>query len=999
MTADGKRNSLALARPRRSFSLRTYLVLLVLLVLLPNAVLLIHTAFIQHRQAAVAAERRALELARTAALKQMRLIAHSRALLLSVSELLLQASRLQHCNRHLAVLHAAAPYYTNLGVINAHGRIICSAIPLAHSITVADRTYFRRAWSGQGLVVGNYQIGRVTGKPTLVFALPAAGPREHYVVFAAVDLAWVRHMIAGLPRGHGTTITVADGHGTVLAQDPDAQARIGKPFPNLALMRRIRHAGSPGTAELAGPDHVMRLYGFAPLAIGSGSHLYVIAGIARTVAFAAANAAFARNLILFSLVALVALAAAWIGSNLLILRRATAISHAAHLLSQGNFAARTGIGHDENEFGKIASALDDMAEKLQHHQRDIDTQNQLLGQVNRALLTLGACNRTLVRALDEQSLLEEMCRVIVDTGGYRLAWVGYAEHDARKHIRMVAHAGFNQGYLESLGLTWEDNERGRGPAGTAIRTGAPCLVHDVTTDARFGIWRQDAVSRGYRACIALPLRISGQTTGVLLIYAQEIGAFSTREVQLLSELAGDVEFGIEALRTRAHSEKAHEALWQMAYYDQVTGLPNHTRLSEFLQQLLGEAPGNGHPFSLMILDIDRFRDINDAIGTRHANRLLHRIAQRIRNAIPEEEMVVRMRGDEFAVLLPEHDRDYAIETSRRVMEIMREPFADGDLSLDVQLSIGITQFPRDGTEAEQLLRRADLAVRRAKQSENGYALYEPELDDDSPRRLALASDLRQAIDTGELIQYYQPKIDMHTGELAGVEALARWTSRKYGNISPDEFISLAEQTGLIRPLTYSAIETALRQQRAWALTGMNIPVAVNLSARNLHDSTLLDRITQLMQAYDVPPGNLELEITETAIMADPGGALEILNRLSSMGIQLSIDDFGTGYSSLGYLGKLPVNAIKIDKSFVIDMISNADSEMIVHSTIGLAHDLRLHVVAEGIESTAVWRRLHALGCDTAQGYLVARPMPARDLETWLQEQMKTGVWEGRIDAA
>ena len=989
-------------RVLRSLSLRAYLLFLVLLVLLPTAGLLVHTAIDQRRLAAVAAEHRALRIARIADLEQLQLVTASRALLTSVSQILVpHASQMRRCAPLLASLLKTEPYYINLGVINASGRIVCSAVPSAHPVMVADRAYFRRALMTGRFAIGNYQVGRITDERTLNFAVPVLSREgsQRWVVFAAVNLSWIHRMIASMSLPHGLDVTVVDARGTVLARAPDSGTAIGQSIAGSPLMRILKHLNRSGTTELTGVGGVADLYGFTPLDVSTHGDVYVIASTPKAIALASANRAFIQNLALFVMVALAALGAAWVGADALILRRAKAISKAAHRLGQGDMTARTGLRHDHGDFGQVAFALDDMAGKLQRHEDEIDAANRRMHQINRALLTLGSCNRTLVRAVDEESLLEGMCRVIVETGGYRLAWVGYARADAGKSIDVRAQAGFDQGYLGSIRLTWADTERGRGPAGTAIRTGAPCLVHDLLSDARFGPWRQDAMKHGYRACIGLPLRVNGQVIGVLMIYSAESDAFADREVDLLTELAADIAFGIETLRTRALSQKAHETIWRMAYYDEVTGLPNHARLTEFLQQMLSDNADDAHSFSLLMLDVDRFREINDAVGIEHANALLHEIGARIRSALPEEELVARMRGDDFAALLPDNDADHAIRTAQRIMEIMKQPFNTGELSLDVRVSIGIAQFPQHGNQVDQLLRRADLAVRRAKRSDSGYSFYEPDIDDDSPRRLALACDLRQAIDTNLLLQYYQPKIDMKTGQLCGVEALARWHNKQYGIIPPDEFIPLAEHTGLIRPLTYKVIETAMKQLRAWADMGRRIPIAVNLSAHNLHDPGLVKRIGELVDAYHIECSQLEMEITETAIMEDPSGALDVLTKLSHMGITLSIDDFGTGYSSLSYLNKLPVNTIKIDKSFVIDMLSNEDAALIVQSTIGLAHDLGLRVVAEGIESAASWKRLAELGCDVAQGYHVARPMPDHDLKQWVENQCKTGVWTGYVDAA
>jgi len=984
----------------RPTSLRTRLLLLpILSVLLPTAGLLINSAVNQRHLAATAARRDALRLVHAANLHQTEMVVATRQLLLSLARLpVVRQTRIHGpCSPVLADLLKIQPYYTNLGIAAINGKVLCSAVPLPRPVNVADRAYFRRALETRNFAIGNYQIGRITGKSMIVFGAPVFDNdgKAKLVVFAAVDLPRLNQLISEVPLPQDSTVTLVDSHGTVLAHLPDPQAWVGKSIAKSPLMRAMQAHKIEDTAELAGPDGITRFYGFTPLHISPTDDAYLAAGVPKAAAFAPINSTFISSMEIFTVLALLALTAAWIGGDVLIVRRVNAISRAAKRLAHGDMTARTGLPHGSDEFGQVARGFDDMAEKLERHQSEIDTANKELKQINRALMTLGSGNRALVRAVDEQSLLESMCRLIVETGGYRLAWVGYIEFDEYKSIRLAAQAGFDEGYLEALNLTWADTKRGRGPAGTAIRTGAPCIVRDILTDVRFDPWRDDAVRRGYASAIALPLNIRGRIVGVLCIYSSESDTFASAEVSLLEELANDLAFGIATLRTRTQSEQAHETVWRMAYYDAITGLPNHTRLAEFIQQILLDASPDSGPFALLLLDVDRFRDVNDALGIAQANSLLQEIGRRIRQMLPDTEMVARMRGDEFAILLPQSDAAHAIDTAQRILATMEEPFVMADLSLDVRVNIGVVFGPQHGDQADFLIRRADLAVRRAKQSDAGYAVYTAEQDDDSPRRLALAADLRQAIEGDQLLLYFQPKIDIKTGRICGVESLARWNHPQRGAVPPDEFIRLAEHTGLIRPLTYRVLEIAARQARAWLDIGLSIPIAVNLSARNLCDTRLLDKIKDLITTWGIESGQLELEITETAIMEDPAGALDILTRLSDMGIALSIDDFGTGYSSLSYLMKLPVDSIKIDKSFVIDMLSNNDSVVIVRSTIVLAHDLGLQVVAEGVESEAIWQHLTALGCDVAQGYHIGRPMPVADFEHWLRQSCSKHVWSGR----
>ena len=316
--------------------------------------------------------------------------------------------------------------------------------------------------------------------------------------------------------------------------------------------------------------------------------------------------------------------------------------------------------------------------------------------------------------------------------------------------------------------------------------------------------------------------------------------------------------------------------------------------------------------------------------------------------------------------------------------VLDRPFRHQELSLEVGATIGIAMYPEHGEDASTLLQRADVAMYAAKESNGGIEIYNAELDHYSPRRLALVGELRQAIEQGELAVYYQPKADLETGIVTGAEALVRWNHREYGFLPPDDFIPIAEHTGLIGPLTTFVLRVALRQCKAWQDSGMQMNIAVNLSARSLLDVNLPTEVAALLAEADLEPGSLMLEITESSVMSDPGRTIAVLHELSAMGVHLSVDDFGTGYSSLSYLKKLPVNEVKIDKSFVLTMCSSESEAAIVRSIVDLGRNLKLHVLAEGVEDQETWDRLRQMGCHSAQGFHLGRPQPAADLTAWLR---------------
>jgi diguanylate cyclase (GGDEF)-like protein len=426
--------------------------------------------------------------------------------------------------------------------------------------------------------------------------------------------------------------------------------------------------------------------------------------------------------------------------------------------------------------------------------------------------------------------------------------------------------------------------------------------------------------------------------------------------------------------------KEHQAL-----HDALTDLPNRLLFRDRVDQAITSSQRTGDIAAVMLMDLDHFKEINDTLGHHHGDRLLQEVAQRLQGALRDSDTVARLGGDEFGVLLPRlSGPEAATEVANDLLEHLREPFVVDDLTLEVDASIGVAIFPDHGADTETLLQRADIAMYSAKSSSGGSMLFEASQDRHSPRRLALAGELRSAISNGQIVLYFQSKADLRTGQIVGVEALARWDHPRFGVVGPTEFVPIAEQTGLIGPLTSCVLNKALAQLRAWSESGHDLTVAVNLSARSFLDTQLAVEIPALLERHGVAPARLELELTESMLMHDPQRAQATLERLKSIGVTLAVDDFGTGYSSLANLRRLPVDVIKIDKAFVIDMETSPSDAAIVSATVDLAHSLGLRAVAEGVESDEVWRRLAALGCDIAQGFHVSRPVPARDLAPLLQ---------------
>jgi diguanylate cyclase (GGDEF)-like protein len=423
-------------------------------------------------------------------------------------------------------------------------------------------------------------------------------------------------------------------------------------------------------------------------------------------------------------------------------------------------------------------------------------------------------------------------------------------------------------------------------------------------------------------------------------------------------------------------------------HDVLTGLPNRALFSDRLEHRLRSANRDPSPFSVLAFDLDRFKEINDTLGHSTGDYLLREIDSRVRPALRSGDTLARIGGDEFAVLLPAADGDHALRVAGRLLSALREPFTLDHLRVSVGASIGIVTFPTHGEDGETLVQRADVAMYLAKGNGLGVSVYDRSADPYNPERLALVGELRSAIAAEELELYYQPLFDTADMHVGAVEALARWRHPTRGMRSPDEFIPIAEQTGLIKPLTMLVTRMAARQCREWNESGLALTVAVNLSAENLLDLELVDDVARILDEERLPAGRLEIEVTESMVMVDPERATAQLRRLSAMGIRLAIDDFGTGHSSLAYLRSLPVSDLKIDRAFIRDLATSEDDAAIVRSTIELAHQLGLRVVAEGVEDAASLTILQELNCDRAQGFHLCRPAPAEQLLAQLQRHSR-----------
>jgi diguanylate cyclase (GGDEF)-like protein len=659
-------------------------------------------------------------------------------------------------------------------------------------------------------------------------------------------------------------------------------------------------------------------------------------------------------------------------------------------LSAGNLAARLRSA-DRTEFGVLAGSLNRMADALQAAHARQQEQSTELQRLNRALRVLSQCNETLVRATSEDELVGSICRHVVEIGGYRLAWVGYACHDQARSIEPAAHAGTDRDYVDQLHLSWGDDERRRGVGGTAVRERRVVLARQLSTDPVFEAWRAAALQRRLASCIALPLQAKGDVLGMLCIYAEEDDAFDSEEIKVLQELTDDLAYGIASLREAEQRSRFERELEHQANFDALTGLANRFTLEARLTQSVADAKRHGNKLALMSIDLDRFKLVNDTLGHGVGDQLLTEVARLLSAAVRESDTVARLGGDEFVVLLKDIEAMAdAATVAGKLIAALNTPICIDGHEIRPSASIGISLFPDDGEDVSTLMRNADTAMHHAKALGGGsFRFFAPQMNERVAARFAMEADLRRALEHGELLVYYQPQVSLSSGVMTGAEALVRWRHPSKGMVSPAEFIPLAEETGLIEPLGEWVIGSVCRQLRAWLDAGVPVqPVAVNLSARQFRQSELVPLIAQSLADNGLDPALLTLEITEGAVMHDVEAAVVTVRQLKALGVRLSLDDFGTGYSSLSYLKRFPIDHLKIDQSFVREITTDPDSAVICNAVIGLAHSLRMTVIAEGVETEAQMQYLRRQRCDEMQGYLFSKPVPAQEFAGLLGEDRR-----------
>jgi PAS domain S-box-containing protein/diguanylate cyclase (GGDEF)-like protein len=599
-------------------------------------------------------------------------------------------------------------------------------------------------------------------------------------------------------------------------------------------------------------------------------------------------------------------------------------------------------------------------------------------RLNRVYAVLSGINNLIVRTRDREELFRGACRIAVEQGAFKMAWIGEIDPETLDG-KVVAWCGGEESYVEKIPITARDGTPASDrPACRALRLTQPVISNDIATDPSVAPIRKDLLARGHKSIGCFPLTLNARAEAVLSLCSGEVNTFDEGEMRLLRELAGDISFALD------HIQKA-EHLDYLAYYDEVTGLANRTLFRERVGQFVSAAGREGKMLAIAKIDIERFKTINDTFGRQAGDALLRQIAKRARLAVTDPNWLACTGGDRFAAVFPDMARvdDAARRIALRYREIFEAPFDIGGTELRVADRLGIAMFPEDGADADTLMRNAESALKKAKASGERYLFYAQQMTERVAERLNLENKLRRAVEKEEFVLHYQPKVDLASGAITGVEALIRWNDPATGLVPPGHFIPLLEETGLILEVGSWALTQAVRDHSHWLGLGVPAPrIAVNVSPIQLRQRDFVETVKRAIASGASPTG-IDLEITESLIMEDMAGNIAKLNAIRELGLTLFIDDFGTGYSSLGYLARLPVQSLKIDRSFVVTMLEDPNIMTLVSTIISLAHSLKLKVVAEGVDKDEQAKILRLLRCEEMQGYLFSKPVPRDEIAVML----------------
>lgn len=969
----------------RFFTLRVRLLLLVLLALVPVLALVLAAGLEARHAEGSRVQEQAMQLVRQIARDQEQSINESRQFLITLAQLpALLARDAAACSRFMANARKQYPRYANLGALLPDGRVFCSAQPFTPGTRATSNAWFRRALESRDFAMSDYHIGGITGRAVVTLAQTAldSSGAVRAVAFASLDLEWLNQVVAEAQLPAGSVLTVIDREGRVLARSHDPEFWVGESMRDSPLAKAMLAEQREGLSETLGMDRVERLYAYRRLGPAPHVNTYVLIGIPKKVAFAESDRVLRRNLTGFGLATLLAAAAAWWGGGRFLLRRVRTLVQSTQRLAAGDLGVRSGLPAGPDEIGRLAQAFDGMAASLQWRQAENERTRRTLQE---SIATVQLLQKAAVAANEAQTI-ETALQACLDYVCEHTGWpIGHVRLVIDAHGKLVPTDVWHLEHPERFSVFRDVTRRvptiqSLGLPGRVLSEKKPVWIRDVTQDRNF-YRTQLALDIGVKAALGFPVLVGSEVVAVLEFFVDRVLDPDEKLLDVLGNVGTQLGRVIE--RKRSEERMAH-----LIHHDALTGLPNRVLFHDRLRQALMNANRRERLVGVAFLDLDEFKNINDTLGHDAGDLLLKLVAARLREVVREGDTVARLGGDEFTLIFVDMENvEDVARTARKILHLFAQPFLVMGRELFITASLGVTVYPLDDNSVSGLLKNADIAMYRAKvQGKNTFQFYAQEMTAKIHERLSLENQLRRALERNEFVLLYQPIVSGVDGSVLGVEALLSW-KRGQAVILPAQFIPIAEETGLIVPIGDWVLHTACAQLARWQEEGWpGLRMAVNLSVRQFRHQDMADSVAKALVAAGLDPSHLELEITES-ILLEEQSVIDSLHELNAMGVEFSIDDFGTGYSSLSYLKRLPIDTLKIDRSFVQDIPGNADNAAIAQAILAMARSLGIRVVAEGVETAEQLAFLRNYGCDAMQGYFFSKPLPAEELGALLR---KTG---------
>jgi diguanylate cyclase (GGDEF)-like protein/PAS domain S-box-containing protein len=917
-------------------SLRVRLLLLVLLATIPSTLMSVYSGWMDRVNAINSAKESLQRLAELAAATEARSLENARKLLSDLAKSQEVLNDTPDCFEFFASVLRRNQDFINIGLIRPNGDVSCSAVPSLKPVNLADRSHFKRAVEERRFVTGKYVFGRVIQQHTvnLTYPIESTGGTLVGVLFAALDLGALERFMYSVDMPDKALLVTTDMDGQILVARPEQPQWIGESVG--ATLFDHPNQLKLGTATIIGKDGVKRLYASAPVGSSDISNFTVTIGFPFADIVGPAEKNQAMRLMTAFLTTLVALFAAWFISDVIIVRRVKVLVRTAKAIAAGQLGARTGLQYGREEISTLAHAVDNMAASLQTHEAERDMGRKLLfAEKELAQVTLRSIGDA-VMTTDWSGLIDYMNPVAERLTGWS------AEEVRGKPCGLVFNVLAGRPFVPDMD-----------PISRALTKGTVIHLGDACT-----LFSRDQNRYAIEGSVA-PIRDD---------HAQIVGA-------------------VLVFRDVSEAKALSKQLSYQASHDGLTGLCNRQEFERRLNELIRQEALPQRHHAVLYLDLDRFKQVNDSLGHDKGDLLLEEIARRLEQAVRSGDVTARLGGDEFVTLLQDISNDEAAcLIAENILTAVCAPIQLGGHEISVSTSIGGSVYPRDGTDVSTLLKNADLAMYQAKELKSGsFRFFDPQMNTRMLERLIMEHALRNAVERNEFVLHYQPRVSIQSGCIVGVEALVRWNHPEKGLIGPMEFIPLAEEVGLINPIGEWVLNAACRQYSAWQAAGLKpFTMAVNMSAQQLDLSSLQQTVRSVLQKYGVDANRLEIEITESSLMQNLEATSETLGAIRATGVSISIDDFGTGYSSLAHIKRLPIDTLKIDKSFIFGILTDPDDATIVRAMVALAHQMELKVVAEGVTESGQLAFLKACGCDDMQGYLFSRPLPADGFEVLMR---------------